>query len=247
MLEDLPPAYSMISVLPPEIVSHILEWVMFSETPFDISAIFRSHWRPWIPADQSSHVQDWIIATSVCHQFSEHGKRAFFSQKIFTVPADLLGQYPVRSGAPLDTTKWHQIRDLLFAQARRIVAPMSACTPASSFMTIPSYQSKFTNLQCLIIWPETDMKSPYDAVPAPDSEKNQREPASRELLGLLQGICVDVDRVKIDIVHSREERLRRTEVAQMEQSVFPYLRLQITRGGDRASVVTIQRILRRTI
>ncbi|KAL8675853.1 MAG: hypothetical protein Q9186_007551 [Xanthomendoza sp. 1 TL-2023] len=237
----------MLEILPPEIVSQILECVMESETPFDISVIFMNiTWRR-IPPDQISHVNDWIVATSVCHDFNIHGQRAFFLHKIFTVPPDLLGQYPTASGtAPLDTTKWHRTRDRLFAQARQIIVPLPTCAAATSFLILPRYQPRFTNLQCLIIWPRTDMWPNIGhiaTVPAPDSENNQREPASKEQLGLLRWAGVDVDRVEINVVYSREELLRWSELSHLEQAVYPYVRVGMIRLEQLDIAIPIKAVL----
>ncbi|KAL8816968.1 MAG: hypothetical protein Q9223_004117 [Gallowayella weberi] len=227
----------MLKVLPPEIVSHVLDCVMQSETPFDISVIFLDQPCRGTPSDQSSHIKDWIVATSVCHDFNAHGQRAFFAQKIFTVPPDLLGQYPTAIGtAPLDTTRWPETRDRFLAKARQVIAPMPACSAASAFMTLPRYQPRFRNLQCLIIWPGTRIWPRiglFETVPAPDSAKHRREPAHRELLDLLRGVGAEVDRVEINVVHSRDENMRQIENSELRQSVYPYLRMV---GNARAKV-----------
>ncbi|KAL8798930.1 MAG: hypothetical protein Q9182_006277 [Xanthomendoza sp. 2 TL-2023] len=219
----------MLKILPPEIVSHILDCVMHSETPFDISLIFMNQSCKAIPTDQSSHIKDWKVATAVCHDFNTHGQRSFFTQKILTVPPDLLGQYPTASGtAPLDTTPWLETRDRFLANARQVIAPIPACSAASAFMTLPRYQPRFMNLRCLIIWPGTRIwprTGSFETVPAPDSAEHQREPAHRELLDLLRGVGAEVDRVEINIVHSRDEQLRRSENDRLRQSVYPYLRM----------------------
>ncbi|KAL8718324.1 MAG: hypothetical protein Q9225_004521 [Loekoesia sp. 1 TL-2023] len=210
-----------------KILSAIRGYVMCSNSAVDLSAFAGIR-----KIKQRSHIEDWIIATSVSRHFSTIGKRAFFSTKTFTITPKLLEQLVTlaQTATPPEEKKIKEMSFctlenlyLLFTHTHRIVAPMTACSAASAFLTLPRYQSRFPALRSLTIWPRT--RSRIDFFPDVDSGELKREQASEELLDLLHGIGVDVRAVEIDMIHSVKEDWRRLEVGQMKKLVFPYLRI----------------------
>ncbi|KAL8923934.1 MAG: hypothetical protein Q9208_004371 [Pyrenodesmia sp. 3 TL-2023] len=221
---------NMLTLLPSEILSTILEYVVAGDVPLDPSKVVSN-----VPPDasrdrpESSDASDWIITTSISKRLRLLGKRAYFAQKHFIVSPNLLDQFiqvkreaPAAEGAEVDNL------DLFFEHARYIIASMPGCSAASAFLTLPRYPASLANRRYLTLWP--GLRSP-EIYPCPENRALVREPATEELRGLLQGIGLDVSRVRVEVVYSRTQLIRENDVLQLRNTVFPYLRFV---GNQRA-------------
>ncbi|KAL8882326.1 MAG: hypothetical protein Q9192_007600, partial [Flavoplaca navasiana] len=214
----------MLATLPSEILSNILEYVVNGDIPSNLSKIIKE-----IPPDkrrnrvESSDITDWIIATSVSRRLRSLGRRAYFAQKPFIISPKLLDQLHkiCNQYSVVEQAEDHNL-NLLFKYARHIIAPLPGCSAASAFLTLPRYQADFTNLRVLTLWP--GLRSP-EVYSCPEDRILIREPATEEIEGLLQGIGLNLSKLRVEIVYSRKEGIRREDVRQMQTSVFPYLRL----------------------
>ncbi|KAL8886933.1 MAG: hypothetical protein Q9215_005422 [Flavoplaca cf. flavocitrina] len=213
----------MLATLPSEIISNILEYVVNGDIPSNLSKIIKK-----IPPDprrdrvESSDITDWIIATSISRRLRSLGRRAYFAQKPLIISPKLLDQLHQICN---QSSVIEEVEDdnliLLFKHARHIIAPLPGCSAASAFLTLPRYQADFANLRMLTLWP--GLRSP-EVYPCPEDRTLTREPATEEIRGLLQGIGLDFGKLRVEILYSRKEGIRREDLRQMQTSVFPYLR-----------------------
>lgn len=192
----------MLTLLPSEILSNILEYVVASDVPMDPSKVVTN-----VPPDasrdrpESSDATDWIITTSISKRMRLLGKRAYFTQKPFIVNPKLLDQLiQVRSkvpaaegGAEVDNL------ELFCKYAQYIIAAMPGCSAASAFLTLPRYQASLANLRLLTLWPGFRSLELY---PCPEDRTLVREVTTEELRGLLQGIGLDVSRLRTEVVYN---------------------------------------------
>ncbi|KAL8876797.1 MAG: hypothetical protein Q9198_005073 [Flavoplaca austrocitrina] len=213
----------MLATLPSEIISNIMEYVVNGDIPSNLSKIIKE-----IPPDkrrdrvESPDITDWIIATSLSRRLRSLGRRAYFAQKPFIISPKLLDQL---HKIYIQSSVIEQAKDdnlnLLFEYARHIIAPLPGCSAASASLTLPRYQANFANLRILTLWP--GLRSP-EVYPCPEERTLVREPTTEELRGLLQGIGLDLGKLRVEILYSPKEGNRREDVRQMRTSVFPYLR-----------------------
>ncbi|KAL8833709.1 MAG: hypothetical protein Q9176_007865 [Flavoplaca citrina] len=213
----------MLATLPSEILSNILEYVVNGDIPSNLSKIMKE-----IPPDKrrdrvgSSDITDWIIATSISRRLRSLGRRAYFNQKPFIISPKLLDQL---NQICIQSSVIEEAEDdnlnLLFKYARHIIAPLPGCSAASAFLTLSRYQAGFANLSMLTLWP--GLRSPEEYL-CPEERTLVREPVTEEIRGLLEGIGLNFHRLRVEILYSRKEGIRREDVRQMRTSVFPYLR-----------------------
>ncbi|KAI4277046.1 MAG: hypothetical protein LQ337_002071 [Flavoplaca oasis] len=204
----------MLATLPPEILSKILEYVVNGDIPLNASKIIKE-----IPPDprrdrvESPNITDWIIATFVSRQLRSLGRRAYLAQKPFIISPKLLNQFhkTCNLSSALHAFEYDNLI-LLFKHAQHIIAPLPGCSAASAFLTLPHYQANFPNLR---------QRKGY---PCPEERTLIREPATEEIRGLLQGIGLDLGKLKVEILYSGKEGIRWEDVRQMRTSVFLFLR-----------------------
>ncbi|KAL8883208.1 MAG: hypothetical protein Q9192_007356 [Flavoplaca navasiana] len=213
----------MLATLPSEILSNILEYVVNGDIPSNLSKIIKE-----IPPDkrrdrvESSDTTDWIVATSISRRLRSLGRRAYFAQKALIISPKLLDQlHTICNQSSVVGQAEDDNLNLLFKYARHIIAPLPGCSAASAFLTLPRYQAGFANLSMLTLWP--GLRSP-EVYPCPEDRALIREPANDEIEGLLKGIGLDLGKLRVEIVYSRKEGIRREDIRQMRTSVFPYLR-----------------------
>lgn len=214
----------MLIFLPAEILSCILEYAVAGEVPLDLSKLVNN-----VPPDasrnrpESSDVTDWIIASSISKRLRSLGKRAYFTRKRFIVSPKLLDQLiQIQREAPTPEEAEADNVGLFFKHAQYIIAPIQGYSTASEFLTLPRYPISLTNLRVLTLWPE--LRLPELCHPYPDYRTSVPEPATEELRGLLQGIGLDINRLRLEVAYSQNQSIRGYNVHQMPAAIFPYLR-----------------------
>ncbi|KAL8900414.1 MAG: hypothetical protein Q9207_005716 [Kuettlingeria erythrocarpa] len=225
----------MLICLPTEILSCILEYVVAGNVPLDLSKLVNnvtpdaSRNRPEFP-----DFTDWIIASSISKRLRPLGKRAYFTKKPFIVSPKFLNQLiQIQSEAPAPESTEADNVELFFKHAQYIIAPMQGYSAASEFLTLPRYQTSLTKLRVLTLWPE--LRSPAVCHPIPDYRTLAPEPATEELRGLLQGIGLDISRLRIDVAYSRNHSIRGYNVDHLRAAIFPYLRFVGRQRAQRMS------------
>ena len=238
--------------LPGEVLTKILTFTMASDTPvyfwlylrasrireslraeMENSLISQSHWSsrssrsPTLPANQLEHHSDWRIATSVSRRIRESGIPAFFREKTFIVPPDML--------ADLQESK---IRASNFDKAvdriENVMVPIDSFITAANFIALPKYHH-FTRLKTLTVEAGSSVRRILDSQSFHGawSTGPRRYPLPEELLEMLARLGLRLGKIELMLVaKTRDVSEVNSLMMDLERNVYPVLRLLIWRRAE---------------
>ncbi|MCJ1463874.1 hypothetical protein MMC07_002483 [Pseudocyphellaria aurata] len=170
------PPPSAISLVPPEICSHILRQLMSSAMPVDlenfltigqryrrvrkwlegqgadnceISAWSKQYFLDRLDPTQMEHYEDWVVINSTCRAFRTCGRKAFFSTKTFVISPEFL--HVLRIPAAQSISAGKSLKVTALANIRQVVVPIEYCWPPI-LKLIPDFHA-FARFRSLTIEP----------------------------------------------------------------------------------------------
>ena len=169
------------------------------------------------PLSQALHAQDWIIANSVSHRFRSWAKEAFFSEKVFVVGLDLLRRLQKGKLGSLSVEN----ANLMIRHAEQIIVPLSGCSSATAYSSIPNYQL-FEHLRVLTIWPGGTWGAPvFNALDSGFLREEVHCEIFKELLG---NIGLNVDLIQLKVIRTAPEDVWQSRMECLQAIIFPHLR-----------------------
>lgn len=172
---------------------------------------------------QKEHFLDFVFVNSTCRALRAAGKRAFFAGKIFVIGPPFLrklcGATPRLGAENLEIAK---------ACIGHVIAPIPNVGSPCEFITLPRYHA-LQRLRTLNIRTGCWDMVVFSSVNEPTI---QRHALPEELLGLLGGIGVRVDRLEIDIQYDTEdsgEKHHQLQMGLLPTRIYPILRLLAAR------------------
>ena len=153
------PRSTGMSLLPGELLSKILTFVVASDTPVEFSLFpnfnFDYDSREYytkeaqsgclsLPTKQREHHQDWICMSMTSHRFRQYGLPAFFREKTFIVPADML-----RTPCTRDKERFKSL--LIAKESIRHIIVICLISESYDYLCLKNCHD-FTSLASMTIW-----------------------------------------------------------------------------------------------
>lgn len=237
-------AHTMVSKVPFDLQKFIELGARWHQEQATRAAWCSDESRSWfldgLHVSQREHYLDWLAINGTSRWFRACGRLAFFSQKIFIVAPPLL--MALQNGSCQNISVPDNAA--IISRARHVIVPLLSRNRATHFMRISMYNA-FTRIRVLSIQPfafgdgdrilqplesaSTQMvarllrSSDFEDMLLRGTPK--RHSAPPELLSLLRGVDLELERMEVDLIHRDTGIWRRYVIHALAREVYPYLRL----------------------